>query len=592
MAVAENLKHDLPDAFDGGTELLEAYDPSDFNAADRLIAIFARQSHTIAGFPRVRPADCARITGEIEGILFNNIDLFKMGDPLIARKFDDVIAAFAQTEVRAYVGEYQRVLILWTRMKLLRSDIEGALAIVEPLASRPYAIETDFFGMMDVLALDLQCKSLLGAVEECSRLAMQRIRMLIRIRPDHAWIVGRRFANFISLQSGAGRSQGLIEAISRFWAGAVSRSRRNKGVNFVLDPLWKRKPPTSISLADKIANAESDVYDFFLGLNLAILRYGDIPIGFGRGACKRSGEIIVTRAMGGIGDLLMMTPGLRALSKRYSQKIKMVVPAKYFSIFENLPFVELVDMDGAAVDVANASKWFNLSVCPATAYEAPNRPFARKGRVELFAGGMGIPLKLLNRTGQRIQINLRLEEQAFCEEFRIANDFGKRPLVGIQPFSREEYRNYPPVAELMRELTRHYDVLVFHHRADGLPSGARIFSTAGCSVRNSFALVSILDALVTVDSSFMHAASAFDVPVVALFGPIDGEVRTRHLERVKVVSLKDQFPCSPCWRNEDEVCHVTQHVGVSPCMAAIPRHLIVEAVGSFIGSSSGRRIGQ
>ena len=46
-----------------------------------------------------------------------------------------------------------------------------------------------------------------------------------------------------------------------------------------------------------------------------------------------------------------MTPGLRALSKRYSTKVKLVIDRKYFDIFRNNPHVEPVDIDGPPVDV-------------------------------------------------------------------------------------------------------------------------------------------------------------------------------------------------------------------------------------------------
>ncbi len=573
-------------SFAEGAELLESFEATDFTAAERLIALFVRQPFTNSGFPRVRPSDCSRITDALEKVLIDNADLFRMGDPSIAEQFDRIIAAYLKTEVRSYDGEFQRVLTLHARMKLLRSDAAGAQAIVGPLAARPYTIQTGFFGMMDILSIDLQCKSALGDIDGCAKAAMQNVKLLVSLRPGQAWYIGWRFANFISLRGKTTRSASVIEAICHFWADAISRAHR-KGVAFVVDPLLSERK-NDVTVSQKIASFKAHVFAGFLGWNLYLLRFGDIPLRSSGGTGGATKDIVVTRAMGGIGDLLMMTPGLRALSRRYGQPIKMAIPVKFFSVFANLPHVELVDIDGPPIEMENVRRWFNLTICPASAYEAPNSPFIKKGRVELFARGIGVKARMLKQVGQRIDIKLSDEERAFCEEFKTQHQFGARPLIGVQPFSREEYRNYPGMDAVVQELARTHDILIFHHRSDGLPSGPGIYTTAGLSLRKSFALMSMLDVLISVDSSFLHGASAFDIPVVALFGPIDGAIRTRHLDRVKVISLDKQFPCSPCWRNEDEPCLVTRNVGASPCLSAIPRSIVIDAVQAFLESAPQR----
>jgi ADP-heptose:LPS heptosyltransferase len=94
----------------------------------------------------------------------------------------------------------------------------------------------------------------------------------------------------------------------------------------------------------------------------------------------------------------------------------------------------------------------------------------------------------------------------------------------------------------------------------------------------SIALVSAVRVLVSIDSSFLHAAAALAVPVVALFGPIDGRIRTIHVPKVELLQETAQFPCAPCWRNEDEPCKITGQTGLSPCMASIPFQQIIAAV--------------
>lgn len=130
-----------------------------------------------------------------------------------------------------------------------------------------------------------------------------------------------------------------------------------------------------------------------------------------------------------------------------------------------------------------------------------------------------------------------------------------------------------------------YDIIIFHHLETRLPAGPGIASTAGLPLAQSIALVSAVDAMVSVDSGFLHAAAAFDVPVVGMFGPTDGKLFTRHHKHAAVISANDRFACAPCWRNEDVPCQVTRQVGTSPCVAALK----VEAVQAAVAEALLRR---
>ena len=55
---------------------------------------------------------------------------------------------------------------------------------------------------------------------------------------------------------------------------------------------------------------------------------------------------LVTRAMGGIGDLLMMTPGLRALKAKRARRPVLAIPLRFFPLFDGNDDVELMNIDG------------------------------------------------------------------------------------------------------------------------------------------------------------------------------------------------------------------------------------------------------
>jgi ADP-heptose:LPS heptosyltransferase len=91
--------------------------------------------------------------------------------------------------------------------------------------------------------------------------------------------------------------------------------------------------------------------------------------------------------------------------------------------------------------------------------------------------------------------------------------------------------------------------------------------------------------MVCVDSGFLHLAAAFHVPIVALFGPTDGELFTRHHRYATVLQERERFPCSPCWRNEDLPCHITGEVGLSPCMGAIAIDSVRDALKAALAKA-------
>ncbi len=154
--------------------------------------------------------------------------------------------------------------------------------------------------------------------------------------------------------------------------------------------------------------------------------------------------------------------------------------------------------------------------------------------------------------------------------------------MACSPIRANSYKDHPEIGRFIKALSADYDIIIFHHIETGLPAGRGIASTAGLPLAQSIALVSALDVMVSVDSGFLHAAGAFDVPVVAMFGPTDGNLFTRHHKYATVISANKSFACAPCWRNEDLPCQVTRQVGTSPCVAALKVETVQAAVAEAL----------
>lgn len=298
-------------------------------------------------------------------------------------------------------------------------------------------------------------------------------------------------------------------------------------------------------------------------------------------------KILITRAMGGIGDLLMMTPGIHELKKKYPKaEINLAIPKRYFPIFEGNNDLKLLDIEGDFFNHLKYSKWFNFTDCPAARKESLVAPKVKKSRIEIFSSAMNI--NLISRIGMskkprfffsKDELDFALEK---WKEFELAD----KSVIGIQLHSDETYRDYPMMEKLVERISKKYHVLLFDGETINGFENESVIKVQGLPIRKAFALAQKCDVIVAPDSAFIHFAAAFDIPTIALFGPIDGKVRTKHYQKCTYLSAKEILGCLPCWRNEEIPCKLTG-MRTSECMKKIPVNLIVEILEKKL---SGKKI--
>ena len=114
----------------------------------------------------------------------------------------------------------------------------------------------------------------------------------------------------------------------------------------------------------------------------------------------------------------------------------------------------------------------------------------KKGRAELFAKGMGVGKLALHRHGWGVECHLDAAQVAFRDNFIRRAGFAARPIVGVQPYSRDSYKDHPEIARFIEALRADYDLILFHHVETSLPAAPGIASTVGLSLAQSIALVS------------------------------------------------------------------------------------------------------
>ncbi|HXG01158.1 MAG TPA: glycosyltransferase family 9 protein [Bacteroidota bacterium] len=293
-------------------------------------------------------------------------------------------------------------------------------------------------------------------------------------------------------------------------------------------------------------------------------------------------HILITRAMGGIGDLLMMTPGLHAMKRKHPHReIHLAVPRRFFPLFAGNTDVRLVDIDDVKLDPTLYKRWLNFTDCPAARVEARTAPRVKRSRIELFARAMGVGPLALRRMDKRPRYFLTPEDRAFQHAFWREHNLNGKIVIGVQLHADEVYRDYPHMKPLVHRLAEQYEVLVFDSEKIFGLDNERVIRIEGYPLRKAFALAGACNAIVAPDSAFVHLAAALDVPCVALYGPVDGKVRTKHYPKCIFLDVRKKLGCLPCWRNDRIPCKLT---GLRPsvCLADISLQEILNTLSRVL----------
>jgi ADP-heptose:LPS heptosyltransferase len=293
-------------------------------------------------------------------------------------------------------------------------------------------------------------------------------------------------------------------------------------------------------------------------------------------------RVLVTRAMGGLGDVLTMTPGLQVLARRSPKaEIHFAIPQPFHALLDGLEGVRLLDINADTIDVTHYDRWVNLTDCPAGRVEAHQFPNVRHNRIEIFARAMGVSKRrLVRHTGLLPFYRVTDEERAWATQALAEMNPRGLPVIGVQPFAADSYRNWPHMAPLIARLSEHALILVFHHEDPAGFEGSNVVKVVR-PLRQSVALLALCERVVVPDSSFLHLSAALGIPAVAIFGAISGRLRTRNYPNVHLLApAKSEFPCYPCWRHEHKPCHLTNG-RESVCLRSISVEQVIEAVDAL-----------
>ena len=262
-------------------------------------------------------------------------------------------------------------------------------------------------------------------------------------------------------------------------------------------------------------------------------------------------NVCVIRSVGGIGDVLMVTPGLRNLKEEHPEiSLTFAIDRHstsgdiYYELVKDLPFVDKV-IDARYVDRKKYDQIIDVSaVCI---------PYERKAlppinRIDLF----GYKLGTTRLNNPLPYYKVTLDERDWAIEF--LNGFSNSGnLIGIHTASNEEKRTWDikQQIKLIKYLSARFPYLKFivfdwNKLYDKWSDHQNVLEASFTTIRQMAALIEQCNLFICPDSGPMHIAGALGVRSLVTFGSIPPEARINHYPSHESIVL-DELNCLGCW---------------------------------------------
>ena len=304
-------------------------------------------------------------------------------------------------------------------------------------------------------------------------------------------------------------------------------------------------------------------------------------------SAQLAGSPRVVRAMGGIGDLLMMTPGLRALAKRIGRPVEIAVPRRYLALFESNTFVTALGIEDLPAAWYRRGPVIDLTDCPASVAESRSAPKVTVNRIEIFARALGVKMQELRQHGLQPVFEPSPAGRQGAETWLGSRRLQKGTFIAMQASAAEGYRTWNGMSEAARSLAGTMPVVVFDDKPlrqdDPATLPENIERAIGLDLSTGLALACEARLIVAPDSALLHLAGARRIPCVGIFGPTDGAVRMSAYPRTIGVSRMAELPCMPCWRNQATPCMLSRGMS-SQCLESLPPDAVIDAVMRLLSS--------
>jgi ADP-heptose:LPS heptosyltransferase len=236
---------------------------------------------------------------------------------------------------------------------------------------------------------------------------------------------------------------------------------------------------------------------------------------------------------GGIGDILMLTPLLKAMNERWPEA-HLEVCCGSRSKFALPSFVDWLPYPADLKTIMERDSVLNLTDIIENEFEAHG--------VHAFgnaAGFMDLPLKLYYENNPNLVGDMKIRYPRKAKH-----------RVGIQVKASSPIRSYPQISSVVDQLvTKGIEVVLFGEPKSIIVERPNELILNGSSedwdMEDSVAMLSLCDCLIAPDSAFIHFGCALNVPTIGLYGSFDYGIRKTE-GSPKNYWIQAKGDCSPC----------------------------------------------
>lgn len=264
-------------------------------------------------------------------------------------------------------------------------------------------------------------------------------------------------------------------------------------------------------------------------------------------------KICIIRRLGGIGDILMITPLLKEIKSQYPDceltfAIDMVSTNNYFLLVKNNPYIDhIVEASKCNVDKYDLYKDIT-SVC--LQYE--NSGAATLNRIDIFASACGFKLK-----DKLPYYKVEEEEREWAIDFVNKTNPNKLRTIMLHTASFDHKRTWPieKYLELISYLNKfgsfHYYVNDFQSYYKHWDSIKEVTNISPFNIRSVGAITEQMTLFIGPDSGPLHIAGSLKIPGIGIFSSIPTQARLNHYPSFTGI-VHGGLSCQPCWY---KTCH-------------------------------------
>ena len=288
---------------------------------------------------------------------------------------------------------------------------------------------------------------------------------------------------------------------------------------------------------------------------------------------------ILLQAWGGLGDLLVCTPTIKALKERHPERRVVVLCRRpdHADLLRHNPYVDVVRLRTRPfvsnlmqrIDRRRGRQYFELKF-----QRIPLSWIYQKSVIDVVADMFGLTL-----TDRRVQLFFTPEEDEHARTLLAPHT--NVVAMHINSYSSTNHLWQMDKWEALVASLPEYTFIQLGDRKDPPVRGA-VDWRGTTTIREAFCVLKHADSFVGVDSVMAHATNAFQLPGVVLYGDSD-PVQWGHRNNINVYKDLD---CSPCYY----VLWGTKCPYGQPCMTSITVDEVKHALVMQMDSQRARHI--